>query len=281
MNRFIYQTASKSILGDMYTPASTYLKLRDLYPQSVLMESSDYHSRENSHSFIAINPIASIEIKHGIVQEKYPDGICKRTPLSESFNAIKALSEFIQRIEIKGDAKEYGGLYGFTSFNAIQYFEPVTIKDDTQVKNDAPDLIYILFKNIVVFDHFNNSLTLVELLSEQENCHLDELEKQIRNGQAHCYPFSRNGQLTSTLTDEEHKANIRQGIAHCLRGDVFQIVLSRRFIQKYEGDDFQLYRALRHINPSPYLFYFDFGGFRIFGSSPETHCRISQEVLLT
>lgn len=116
MNRFIYQTASKSILGDMYTPASTYLKLRDLYPQSVLMESSDYHSRENSHSFIAINPIASIEIKHGIVQEKYPDGICKRTPLSESFNAIKALSEFIQRIEIKGDAKEYGGLYGFTSF---------------------------------------------------------------------------------------------------------------------------------------------------------------------
>lgn len=278
MNRFIYQTASKSILGDMYTPASTYLKLRDLYPQSVLMESSDYHSRENSHSFIAINPIASIEIKHGIVQEKYPDGICKRTPLSESFNAIKALSEFIQRIEIKGDAKKYGGLYGFTSFNAIQYFEPVTIKDDTQVKNDAPDLIYILFKNIVVFDHFNNSLTLVELLSEQENCHLDELEKQIRNGQAHCYPFSRNGQLTSTLTDEEHKANIRQGIAHCLRGDVFQIVLSRRFIQKYEGDDFQLYRALRHINPSPYLFYFDFGGFRIFGSSPETHCRISQGI---
>lgn len=163
-------------------------------------------------------------------------------------------------------------------FNAIQYFEPVTIKDDTQVKNDAPDLIYILFKNIVVFDHFNNSLTLVELLSEQENCHLDELEKQIRNGQAHCYPFSRNGQLTSTLTDEEHKANIRQGIAHCLRGDVFQIVLSRRFIQKYEGDDFQLYRALRHINPSPYLFYFDFGGFRIFGSSPETHCRISQGI---
>jgi anthranilate synthase component 1 len=88
------------------------------------------------------------------------------------------------------------------------------------------------------------------------------------------YDFHPVGDVRSTLTDDEHRENIRRGIAHCLRGDVFQIVLSRRFIQQYEGDDFKLYRALRSINPSPYLFYFDFGGFRIFGSSPETHCRI-------
>ena len=98
----------------------------------------------------------------------------------------------------------------------------------------------------------------------------------MNRGNINAYDFHPVGDTSSSLTDEEHKENIRKGIRHCLRGDVFQIVLSRRFIQKYEGDDFKLYRALRSINPSPYLFYFDFGGFRIFGSSPETHCRIEK-----
>lgn len=278
MKTFHYKTTSKTILGDMFTPVNAYLKLRDLYPQSVLMESSDYHSNENSRSFIALDPIASIEISHGNVIEKLPDGTTQDHPLTTAFDPATALTDFTSKFHISGDEKKYCGLYGFTSFNAVQYFEQIAIKDSTQKKNDAPDLIYILYKYVVVFDHFNNSLTLIELLSSQENSHLDALEKNIRNGQALCYAFRRSGPLISTLTDEEHKANIRQGIEHCLRGDVFQIVLSRRFIQKYEGDDFQLYRALRHINPSPYLFYFDFGGFRIFGSSPETHCRIEQGI---
>lgn len=112
------------------------------------------------------------------------------------------------------------------------------------------------------------------MLQDGEDSHLDYVEKAIHNRNYTTYDFRAVGETTSTLTDEEHKANIRKGIAHCMRGDVFQIVLSRRFIQRYEGDDFKLYRALRSINPSPYLFYFDFGGFRIFGSSPETHCKI-------
>mgnify|MGYP002711055659 CR=1 FL=1 len=122
---------------------------------------------------------------------------------------------------------------------------------------------------------------LLELiaLQESEDPHsslpeLDELLKAVNKANVKPYDFHPVGETTSTLTDEEHKANIRRCIQHCLRGDVFQIVVSRRFVQKYEGDDFKLYRALRSINPSPYLFYFDFGGFRIFGSSPETHNRI-------
>ena len=168
----------------------------------------------------------------------------------------------------------YCGLYGYTTFNAVRYFENIAVKDETQEENDAPDMLYILYKDVVVFDHFRNELTLIELLADGEQDDLDQLERDLASRNYQAFDFHPVGECTSTLTDDEHRENIRRGIQHCLRGDVFQIVLSRRFKQRYEGDDFKLYRALRSINPSPYLFYFDFGGFRIFGSSPETHCRI-------
>ena len=275
MKTFRYHTASRRILGDLYTPVSTYLKVRDLYPQSALMESSDYHSHDNSRSFIALNPIASISFNHGEATSKFPDGTRQIQSIDKHNDSPDhILSDFLKTIHIDGEQKNYCGLYGYTSFNAIRYFEPVNIKDCRQEKDDAPDLLYILYKYVMVFDHFNNTLTLIELLEDGEPDNLDELERIIRNHNFVTYDFKAVGDVNSTLTDEEHKANIRRGIAHCLRGDVFQIVLSRRFVQHYEGDDFKLYRALRSINPSPYLFYFDFGGFRIFGSSPETHCRI-------
>lgn len=275
MKTFRYHTASRRILGDLYTPVSTYLKVRDLYPQSALMESSDYHSHDNSRSFIALNPIASISFNHGEATSKFPDGTRQIQSIDKHNDSPDhILSDFLKTIHIDGEQKNYCGLYGYTSFNAIRYFEPVNIKDCRQEKDDAPDLLYILYKYVMVFDHFNNTLTLIELLEDGEPDNLDELERIIRNHNFVTYDFKAVSDVSSTLTDEEHKANIRRGIAHCLRGDVFQIVLSRRFVQHYEGDDFKLYRALRSINPSPYLFYFDFGGFRIFGSSPETHCRI-------
>ncbi len=269
-----YHTVSKTILGDMETPVSVYLKVRDLYPQSSLMESSDYHGGENSKSFICVNPIASVSIEHGVAVSHYPDGQKTEHEVNADYRADKAINAFLHEFEVTGDDAKYCGLYGYTSFNAVRYFENIAVKDETQTKNDAPDMLYILYKYVYVFDHFNNKLTLVELLSDGEKDSLDEMEKWVNRRPYHTYGFHPVGDYVSTLTDEEHKANIRRGIQHCMRGDVFQIVLSRRFIQKYEGDDFKLYRALRSINPSPYLFYMDFGGFRIFGSSPETHCRI-------
>jgi anthranilate synthase component 1 len=151
------------------------------------------------------------------------------------------------------------------------------VKDETQVKNDAPDLLYILYKVVIVFDHFNNTLKIVSLAGEEL---VNDVLKAMNKANVKAYDFHPVGDVRSTLTDDEHRENIRKGIKHCLRGDVFQIVLSRRFIQQYEGDDFKLYRALRSVNPSPYLFYFDFGGFRIFGSSPETHCRIEKRSMV-
>ena len=271
METFKYTTTSKTILADLYTPVGVYMRLRDLYPQSALMESSDYHEKDNSRSFIGIDPMASVAIGHGVATITYPDGTTFQHEVNKEYRSDKAIHQLIDRIQVTGDDAKICGLFGYTSFNAVRYFEDINVKDETQAKNDAPDLLYILYKVVIVFDHFNNTLKIVSLDGEAK---LDDVMRAMNKANVKAYDFHPVGDVRSTLTDEEHKANIRKGIQHCLRGDVFQIVLSRRFIQKYEGDDFKLYRALRSINPSPYLFYFDFGGFRIFGSSPETHCRI-------
>ena len=271
METFKYKTASRTILADLYTPVGVYMRLRDLYPQSALMESSDYHEKDNSRSFIGINPIASVAIGHGMASVSFPDGSTFRHEVNKDYRSDKAIHELIDRIEVTGDDDGVCGLFGYTSFNAVRYFEDIAVKDETQAKNDAPDVLYILYKLVIVFDDHNNMLTIVSLGDETE---VDTIYKQMNKANVKAYDFHPVGDVRSTLTDDEHRENIRRGIRHCLRGDVFQIVLSRRFIQRYEGDDFKLYRALRSINPSPYLFYFDFGGFRIFGSSPETHCRI-------
>lgn len=274
MMPYKYHTASRKILGDLITPVSAYLKVRDAYPQSALMESSDYHGGENAKSFIAVHPIGSVSIEHGMGICKYPDNKITETPINEQFTSADLINQFIGSFDISGPESNYCGLYGYTSFNAVRYFENINVKDETQTQNDAPDLLYILYKDVIVFDHFRNELTLIEMLADGEEDDLDVLERDLNGRPYQAYEFHPVGEYSSTLTDDEHRENIRKGIAHCLRGDVFQIVLSRRFKQRYEGDDFKLYRALRSINPSPYLFYFDFGGFRIFGSSPETHCRI-------
>ena len=282
METFKYTTISRSILADLHTPVGVYMKLRDLYLQSALMESSDYHDSNNSRSFIGIHPIASVAISHGESISTFPDGSVTRHAINREYRCDNAINDFLKRFEVTGAEADYCGLYGYTTFNAVRYFENIDVKDVTLEKNDAPDMYYIFYRDIIVFDHFNNKMTVITLEKDDDKSlstgkkQLDELFVNINKGNVKPYGFHPVGEVTSTLTDEEHKANIRKGIQHCLRGDVFQIVLSRRFVQKYEGDDFKLYRALRSINPSPYLFYFDFGGFRIFGSSPETHCRIEK-----
>lgn len=286
MSRFNYTTKTRKILADLYTPVGVYMRLRDIYPQSALMESSDYHGSENSRSFIGVHPMASIAVGHGIVTATYPDGKVEKKELpafgegkgEECKLAIsKAINDFVKSFHVEGEGKDFCGLYGFTTFNAVRYFENIQVKDTTMEKNDAPDIYYIMYKDIIVFDHYNNTMELIALSDAEGSAgeaELDALLKAINKANVKPYDFHPVGDTTSTLTDEQHKENVRKCIQHCLRGDVFQIVVSRRFVQKYEGDDFKLYRALRSINPSPYLFYFDFGGYRIFGSSPETHNRI-------
>jgi len=274
MKQYHYQTISRKVLGDLHTPVSTYLKVRDIFPQSALMESSDYHGSENNRSFIGLCPVASVSVDHGTAIFSLPDGSREEHAITPEYRVENALHDFLARFNVTGEYSNYCGLYGYTSFNAVRYFEDIPVKDSRESTNDAPDMLYILYRYLIIFNDFRNEMMMLEMLGEGETSGLDTVQKAIHNRNYTVYDFHAVGNTTSPLTDEQHKENIRKGIAHCMRGDVFQIVLSRRFEQRFVGDDFKLYRALRSINPSPYLFYFDFGGFRIFGSSPETHCRI-------
>ena len=271
------KTINKKLLGDLHTPVSLYLKLRDVYTRPVLLESSDFHGNENSLSFIALYPLASIGVNAGKTTMTFPDRQESVRLLDNDYTVSDALNEFIQCFTIEGDNSESCGLFGYTAFDAVRYFENIPVTEYHHKDTDAPDMYYTLYKYIIMFNHFKNEIDLIELCREGENSHLEDIETIIGNRNYASYDFKTTGECTSTMTDEEYKNIVREGIKHCLRGDVFQIVLSRRFEQSYQGDDFNVYRSLRSINPSPYLFYFDFGGFRIFGSSPETHCKIENK----
>ena len=269
--KYEYTAKARTVMADLHTPVGAYLRLRDLHPMSALMESSDYHDRANSRSFICTEPLATIAVAHGKCAMSLPDGSREERAMGEGYRLEHALREFMDRFAVSGEGAGLCGLYGYTSFNAVRYTEGIAVKDATAERDDAPDMMYTLYKNIVAFDHFDDTMTIATLGGEAD---IDRLLKRMNKDCAHGYGFRATGEPKPTLSDDQHRQNIRRGIAHCLRGDVFQVVLSRRFVQPYEGDDFCLYRALRSVNPSPYLFYFDFGGFRLMGSSPETHCRI-------
>lgn len=273
--KYSFRTTSKKILGDLHTPVSIYLKVRDLYPSSALLESSDFHGNNNSLSYIALCPIASVSMNYGQCSYLFPGVTKEVTPITKEQTPEVLINNFLKRFSITGDDKDSCGLFGYTAFDAVRYFENIPVHEAPHAENDAPDLQYTLYKYTLVFNHFKNELKLIELLQDNEESNLQEIETLIDNRNFSSYNFQPMGAETSPITDEEYMESVRQGIKHCMRGDVFQIVLSRRFEQAFKGDDFKVYRALRSINPSPYLFYFDFGGFRIFGSSPETHCKVT------
>ena len=233
--KYDYQTVSRTMLGDLHTPVSTYLKVRDIFPQSALMESSDYHGSENNRSFIGLCPVASVSIDHAVAVFCLPDGTREEHPVTEEYHAENALRDFLNRFHVEGEYSDYCGLYGYTSFNAVRYFENIAVKDSREATNDAPDILYILYKYLIVFNDFKNEMLLLEMLAPDEKSELDKVQKAIHNRNYTAYDFRAVGETTSSLTDEEHKANIRRGIAHCMRGDVFQIVLSR-FVKCHKSD---------------------------------------------
>lgn len=258
----------QTMLADTQTPVSIYLKVRDMFPESALLESSDYNSTENSFSFIGIEPIARFKVKNGTVSEHYPNGEKK---CYKSYEIENSLNIFLSNFNITGDKSHISGVLGYTSYDSVRYFESINIKESNET---PPEMIYILYRYIVAVNHLSNEMTISEHLMEGEKSGMHNLISIMESRNYSSYNFKTTEEIKSTISDEKYKSMVEQGISHCARGDVFQIVLSRRFSQKFKGDDFKVYRALRSVNPSPYLFYFDFGEFRIFGSSPETHLKI-------
>jgi anthranilate synthase component I len=271
--KYLIRTLSKKLLADLQTPVSLYLKIRDVYPHSALLESSDYHGGENSFSFIGFKPVAEFKLEKERITESFPDGRKVETDVDAGINVPDYFLSFLQSFSVVENHSDLdiNGLFGYTAYDAVRYFEDVKIKNTTEDGSEVPDIQYVFYKFIIAINHHKNELIIVENIFEGEESNIDEVLALLDNRNFASYNFSVVGEEKAQITDEAYKQMVTEGKKHCYRGDTFQIVLSRRYSQKYAGDDFKAYRALRSINPSPYLFYFDFGSFRIFGSSPEAH----------
>lgn len=276
MKQYQLKTYHKKILADTITPVSIYLKIRDKFPNSILLESSDYHTNDNSFSYICCNPIASFKVANEYIEASYPDGTLTKQSTSEVdvIDSIKAFSASFRADESDSFKFIHNGIFGYIAYDAVRYFEDIDISKKTS-SLDIPDVLYSVYKNIIAINHFKNEAYLFAHCYEDHN-NIDEIHQLIQIRQFASYGFETEDTINSNLSDEEYKEHVKLAKQHCARGDVFQLVLSKRFSQQFSGDEFNVYRALRSINPSPYLFYFDYGNFKIFGSSPEAQLVVKE-----
>jgi anthranilate synthase component 1 len=266
-------------IADLVTPVSVYLKMRDRFPNTLLLESSDYHGSNNSMSYICFDEIATIEVNKGIITKCFPGGKIQKVPITTANNVADNLLDFINTFDIT-ETKEKGvvnGLWGYTSYDAIQYFESIKLQVREQNEAEIPEIRYAFHRYVFAINHFNNDISLLENRLNGEKSQVSELTGILLNQNVVTFRFKLEGEETSNVSDEEYMQMVDEGKKHCFLGDVFQIVLSRRFRQKFSGDEFNVYRALRRINPSPYLFYFDFCNYKIFGSSPEAQLIVHKD----
>ncbi|RIV36477.1 anthranilate synthase component I family protein [Flagellimonas lutimaris] len=274
--KYELKTHYKKILADTITPVSVYLKIRDKFPNSILLESSDYHANDNSFSYICCNPIASIEVVNETITQRFPDGTKEITEITPDTDVTEVIHNFSKKFTVAQNNFKFinNGLFGYMAYDAVRYFEDVQISKKEDSVN-IPDIYYAVYKNIIAINHFKNEAYLFAHCYDSES-NVDEIEQLFNVRTFSSYNFNKEGEPESNLKDEDYKEQVELAKKHCQRGDVFQLVLSRRFKQKFKGDEFNVYRALRSINPSPYLFYFDYGDFKIFGSSPEAQLIVKE-----
>jgi len=266
----------RRLLGDTLTPVSVYMKFRELYPKTILLESSDYHGHENAYSFICIKPMACFTANEGIITIECNGRKKEEMPVSKICTVDQQLDTFYKSFELENEPADIpgNGLFGYLSYDGVKYFEKVDITTEKKPEYAIPEVRYCFYKYLIAIDHHKNMISLVENLMEGETAEIAQIESLLRNLAFQPTTFTPGNDEVSNITDEEYKYMVSKGKEHCFRGDVFQIVLSRQYSQSFTGDDFHLYRALRTVNPSPYLFFFDYGDYRIFGSSPEASLRI-------
>lgn len=278
MKNYTINTQHKTMLADTVTPVSIYLRLRDKFANTILLESSDYHGNENSLSYICCKPIASVKAQKGILECHYPDGVSKTEPIDAAFSMTDALEQFMGQFQIEQSPQKFvsSGLFGFMTYEAVQHYEDITFGSKEEQGYPLPDLHYQLYQYVIIVDHFKNQLHVFEhtYAGQDEKEGLGKITDFIFSKSIPTYNFQLQEEEQSNYTDDEFLEILKKGKEHCLLGDVFQIVLSRRFQSGFRGDEFNVYRALRSINPSPYLFYFDYGSFKLFGSSPEAQITI-------
>ncbi len=265
----------RKVAGDLQTPVGLYLKIRDIGEKSALLESSDFHTQNNSYSFVCAKPIGHFKLDKNVCETAYPNGESVRETVQSHSSAISLLKKYLANYRFEGgNPLPSNGFFGYTSYDCAEHFDAVKFAKRAPNEKDAPEMYYVLYRFTVSLNHFNNELVVVENLPEGESSQMDEFLAVIHNNSFAEYSFERVGTPNYETSGEKFMQNVAEAIKRIKLGDIFQIVISRGFNTRFKGDDFKVYRALRRINPSPYLFYFDFGGFRIFGSSPETHLKI-------
>ena len=278
MRKYKLNTYHKKIIADTITPVEVYLKIRDVFPNSLLLESSDYRSSNNNFSFICFNEIGSIKIKDFVLEEKFPDGKTSSEKLKQSLNIPDIIHKYLDNFDIAQNEHTFvnNGLFGFVSHEAIKYFENISLSEDKEDLN-IPDIFYGLYQNIIAISLYNHEAHIFCNSFDKEN-NIETIENILISKSYPVFNYNNIGEKTSDISDNDFIEYVNKAKSHCKRGDVFQLVLSRRFKQKFEGDEFNVYRSLRSINPSPYLFFFDYGDFKIFGSSPEAQIIINDGI---
>lgn len=276
MKKVPVKVVRRKILADIITPVSIYLKIRDIYPNSLLLESSDYHSKENSYSFICMDPLAEFAVHHNEIRFALPGQDTILEQVGPGKSVVNSLRDFLQafKMESGGETLLVDGIFGYSTYDAVQYFEDIRFHSSLPEKEDIPEIRYNFFRYVLAVNHLTNELLLFEHIVNGGESKIDQVTSLLHNRNIATYGFGTSGQESSNLTDDKYRAMVAKGKEHCFRGDVFQIVLSRQFFQDFTGDEFNVYRALRSINPSPYLFYFDYGSYKLFGSSPEAQIEV-------
>ena len=284
MKKIELKTSCKRLLADVFTPVGIYLRLRDRFRDTILLESTDNHAAENSYSFICINAIAGMEITSTkSIEFKLPGQKPEREEIKDATKVPELLWDFMKRFDNrKGDSKETAfaqALFGYTTYDAIQFFETIHLTpspSSSGERSSIPLMRYRLYQYVIAFNHFKDELFICENQVAGLESEVAVVESLIRSKDVPVYPFKISGEEVSNMTDNDYKEMVKKGIQNCYRGDVFQIVLSRKFEKKFTGDEFNVYRALRSVNPSPYLFFYDYGDYKLMGSSPESQLLIQK-----
>ncbi|MEL6675966.1 MAG: anthranilate synthase component I family protein [Bacteroidota bacterium] len=271
MSTYSIRTIYRKLLADTTTPVSAYLKMRDRFANAIMLESSDYHGNENPYSFICFEPMAEFKVEGSALSMQFPDGKSEAHSLRGTQELVGYLQTFLDKFEVEdlGFKFSFQGLFGYQAYDSVRHFESVEIDTYAGEERKIPDMLYHAYRYVIVINHFHNELFLFENQYEEGPSQLDVIEGILNRQALPQYGFETLGEESSNLEDVDFLDMVKKGIHHCNRGDVFQIVLSRQFSQAFHGDEFNVYRSLRAINPSPYLFYCDYGQFKLMGSSPE------------
>ena len=268
---------TKKMLADTLTPVGLYLNLRDQFYHAFLLESSDYHGNDNKYSFVCLDPLASFSFENNHITRQFGSQ-SETIELSSRKELMHQLQDFISSFELMQENEApagANGFFGYTAYETAQYFDTLEFHSETPEDEQIPLMHYTAFRFVLRFDHFKNELLITENRFDEEDSQMEQIESLLHINKFPSYNFQLTGKEESNVTGDQYLEMVRKGISHCRRGDVFQIVLSRRFSQSFRGDEFNVYRALRSVNPSPYLFYFDYGNFKLFGSSPEAQLKVT------